>query len=219
MAQIKEQVIILTLAAFSLSFLCCRDLGSIPAVYVGVNSMRGNIVTTSMYYAGTSCIYSWLFATSSIHFIYYFIVYPELSFKLNKANDYYLFCSLLCWLLSNTLTAYAMYFDSSIIRTLSFACQMALLVPFVYCLFRWFRITAKKQNVNFLQFDRLTTGEYAALTQVLPVLCSSVVNLLYAVSSGELSWRSRTEQGLLVHFAFIYAVHLTLIRKFTLSSA
>ena len=52
MAQIKERVIILlTLAVFSLSFLCRCDLGSIPAVYVGVNSMRDNIITTAIYYA------------------------------------------------------------------------------------------------------------------------------------------------------------------------
>ena len=53
MAHIKERMtILLTLAAFSLSFLCCRDLDSVPAVYVGVNSLRANIVITVMYYAG-----------------------------------------------------------------------------------------------------------------------------------------------------------------------
>ena len=53
MAQIKERLtILLTLAAFSIAFLCCRELNAIPAVYVGVNCMRANIVMTVMYYAG-----------------------------------------------------------------------------------------------------------------------------------------------------------------------
>jgi uncharacterized membrane protein len=52
-AQIKERLtILLTLAAFSISFLCCRELSAIPAVYVGVNNMRANIVMTVIYYAG-----------------------------------------------------------------------------------------------------------------------------------------------------------------------
>ena len=52
-AQIKERLtILLTLAAFSISFLCCRELSAIPAVYVGVNSVRANILLTVVYYAG-----------------------------------------------------------------------------------------------------------------------------------------------------------------------
>lgn len=53
MAQIKARfTILLTLAALSLTFLCCRDLAAIPAVYVGVNSLRANISMAVIYYAG-----------------------------------------------------------------------------------------------------------------------------------------------------------------------
>ena len=53
MAKIKERIIILlTLAAFSLTYLFCKDLASISAVYVGANSVRSNIILAAIYYAG-----------------------------------------------------------------------------------------------------------------------------------------------------------------------
>ena len=53
MAQIKERIaILMALAVFSLSFLCCRHLDSVAAVYVGANIVRANIVLSAMYYAG-----------------------------------------------------------------------------------------------------------------------------------------------------------------------
>ena len=58
MAHIKERIaILMALAVFSLSFLCCRKLDSFPAVYVGANSVRANIVLTAMYYAGDDTMY------------------------------------------------------------------------------------------------------------------------------------------------------------------
>ena len=57
MAQIKERLtILMTLAAFNITFLCCRDFGSIPVVYVGANSVRANVVMTAMYNAGCNAI-------------------------------------------------------------------------------------------------------------------------------------------------------------------
>jgi hypothetical protein len=51
--QIRERIIILlSLAAFSLTFLCYRDSDSISALYVGVNSVRVNIVLAAVYCAG-----------------------------------------------------------------------------------------------------------------------------------------------------------------------
>lgn len=51
--QIRERIIILlSLAAFSLTFLCYRDSDSIPTLYVGVNSVRINIVLAAVYCAG-----------------------------------------------------------------------------------------------------------------------------------------------------------------------
>ena len=52
-AQIRERItILLTLAIFNLLFLCGQRLDSIPAIYVGAASARGNILLTAMYCAG-----------------------------------------------------------------------------------------------------------------------------------------------------------------------
>eukprot|EP01036_Dinobryon_divergens_P034723 gene34723-biopygen27455 len=51
-AQIKERLtILMTLAAFNITFLCCRDLGSIPVVYIGANCVRANVIMTAIYNA------------------------------------------------------------------------------------------------------------------------------------------------------------------------
>ena len=144
---------------------------------------------------------------------HFFTVYPELSSKLDKTFDFYLFSSLIFWLVSNILVAFTVYFNSSIIGILSVVFQLGLLVPLFYCLFRWMKMIAAKQHAPFIRFDRLTTDEYAAFSYVAPILLSTIAVLLYGLSSGELSWQSRSERGLLVHIAVIYTVHMTLIRK------
>ena len=78
--------------------------------------------------------------------------------------------------------------------------------------------TSRNQRASFPHFDHLiNTYEFAALSHALPFICSSIINLLYAISSGELSSGSQSEQGLVVHIAVIYALHTTLIRKLTSS--
>jgi hypothetical protein len=77
------------------------------------------------------------------------------------------------------------------------------------------RVTAARQNASIIQFNRLTTVEYATLSYVLPLIVSPVVQLAYFISSGELSWQNRSENGLIVIFAIIYAQHMALIRKFS----
>ena len=55
MAQIKERLtLLLTLAALNISFLCCRELSNIPAIYVCVTSVRINIVLAVIYSAGVN---------------------------------------------------------------------------------------------------------------------------------------------------------------------
>ena len=76
---------------------------------------------------------------------------------------------------------------------------------------------ARKQNVWFIRFDQLTTDEYAALSYVVPILMSSIATFGYSLSSGEVSWQSRSQTGLVYHIAVIYSVHMTLIRKYTSS--
>ena len=98
--QIKERItILLTLAAFNLSFLCFRDLGSIPAVYVGATSMRANILVVAMYHAGADTVNSTISMPIFQTNIIYCIVYPELSSKLDKSINRGLLVALMCWLL------------------------------------------------------------------------------------------------------------------------
>lgn len=74
-AQIKERLIILfTLAAFNITFLCFRDYDSIPAVYVVVNSVRANILLAAIYNAGKVHFYEWIGSCSAwmSNFLYLF---------------------------------------------------------------------------------------------------------------------------------------------------
>jgi hypothetical protein len=84
----------------------------------------------------------------------------------------------------------------------------------VYWISRWTKKVALKQNASFIQFDRLTTEEYATLSYVVPLIISPVVRLVYYFSSGDISWQHRTENGLVVQLAIVYALHMALIRKF-----
>ena len=76
-------------------------------------------------------------------------------------------------------------------------------------------MVATKQNAAFIQFDRLSSDDYATLAYILPFLIAPAGQVIYYFCSGELSWLHRSETGLIVHMAFIYAVHMALIRKFT----
>lgn len=211
----------LTLATLSLSFLCCRDLDSIPAVYVGMNSLRANVVTTAAYCAGvfyTVCNIIKGFLIIIITFlIIYFIVFGELSSKLDKKLEKFLFLSISCWIISNILTSYTIYFDISILGSLGTIFQVSLTFVFIYCFIHWMKMIARKQNVWFIRFDQLTTDEYAALSYLVPILMSCIANFGYSLSSGEVSWQSRSQTGLVYHIAVIYSAHMTLIRKYTSS--
>lgn len=141
-------------------------------------------------------------------------MYPELSSKLDKIIDRGLFYSLIGWLASNILITYAVYFDSSSMGLVSIILQAFLIAFIVYWISHWAKMVAVKQNASFLQFDRLTTDEYATLSYVVPLVISPVVQLVYCFSSGNIYWQRRAENGLVVHIAIIYALHMALIRKF-----
>ena len=140
-------------------------------------------------------------------------MYPELRAKFDKKIVENLFFALVGGLASNVLTCYAVLFDCSIVGIVS-AFFQAVLVVFIFYLFsRWMYMVAAKQNTPFIHFDRLNTDEYVTMSYLVPLFLSSFVQLIYAFSSGEVSWQKRSQTGLLVHMATIYALHMTLIRK------
>ena len=141
-------------------------------------------------------------------------MYPELSSKFDKILDYGLFYAFVCWLVTNILIAYTVYFDSSILGIVTTILKVGIVVFAVFWFSHWMKMIARKQNVTFIQFDRLTTDEYAALSYVLPLIVSAIGQLLYSLCSREESWQNRSYTGLIVHMAILYALHMTLIRKF-----
>jgi hypothetical protein len=208
---------LLTLAAFNLSFLFCRDHSSIPAVYVGANSARINIVLTAIYYAG-GIVWSPIFLLAcpttydSQQFFISALVNPGLHLKRANTIDFG-FLTVVCCFAANVLAAYSVYFDSSNIATMRTIFQAGAMCTTTGLLFRWVQIIARKQNVLLIRFDRLTTDEFATFSYVLPPIISAIAHLTYAVTSGELSWQSRSPTGLLVSMAIIYFFHSALIRK------
>ena len=139
-------------------------------------------------------------------------MYPELNNTVDKTVVRGLFYAMACWLMTNTLAAYAVYFDNNIMGVLSAVFQGVLIIFVILIFSRWFRTIAEKQKALFVQ---LTTDEYAAMSYVIPLIISPTAQLLYTFSSRELSWQKRSETGLLVHLAIIYLLHMALIRKFT----
>ena len=141
-------------------------------------------------------------------------MYPELNSKVDKTVVRGLFYAMACWLVTNILIAYTVYYDSSTMGVLSTVFQTVLMF-FVLLLFsRLMRIIAVQQNAFFVQLDQLTADEYATLSYVIPLIISPLAQLLYSFSSGEVSWQNRSATGLLVHMAIIYILHMALIRKF-----
>jgi hypothetical protein len=52
-AQLRERILILTtMIAFSMTFLICRKLDTIPEVYVSAHNIRFSILLAVLYYAG-----------------------------------------------------------------------------------------------------------------------------------------------------------------------
>jgi len=117
----------------------------------------------------------------------------------------------ICWLASNTFLAYAVYFESSIISIVGVVFQIIVVLVIAYGCYFWARIVAVKQDSSFFRFNGLTTDEYASLSYVLPAFIATVGRVVFAVSFSDSSWQRRSETGLLVDFAFTYALHMTLI--------
>ncbi len=128
--------------------------------------------------------------------------------------NYLLFSTLMVWLLTNILAAYSIYFINASTGLVQICFQGSLLVCFSLWYFRWSKIIAVKQNVSScIQFHRLTTDEYAVFSYVIPLFLSAIVQYTYTLLSGEGSWLSRSQTGLIFHMAIIYIVCMTLIRK------
>ena len=142
-------------------------------------------------------------------------MYSELNNTVDKTVVRGLFYSMACWLISNTLAAFAVYFDTNIMGVLSAILQGVLMLFALLVFSRWLKIIAEKQKASFIQIGQLTTDEYAAMSYVLPLIMSPAAQLLYSFSTRELSWQDRSEKGLLVHLAIIYLLHMALIRKLT----
>ena len=141
-------------------------------------------------------------------------MYPELHSKLDKILDYGLFYALVFWFIGNVLITYTVYFDSSSIGIVTTIFHASIMVFMVFWFSRWMKTIAVKQNVSFIQFDRLTTDEYAVLSYILPLIISAIAQLLYSLISGEISWQNRSQTGLIVHMAIVHTLHMSLIRKF-----
>lgn len=139
-------------------------------------------------------------------------MYQDLSSKLDKFIDRGLFYAISCFLASTILNTYAVYFDSNIIGLVGIIFQTILMVFIMYWISRWAKIVAAKQNATFIQFDRLTTSEYATLSYIVPMIISPAAQLIYFYSAGDISWQRRSENGLVVHMAIVYALHMALIR-------
>ena len=116
-------------------------------------------------------------------------------------------------MLANIFVAYTVYFNNSIVRIFQLCGQGILLVMFICSFVRWIQVIAAKQNVKFIHFRKLTTDEYAAFSYIIPLFISMVIQFLYPFFSGEISWQSRSQTGLLVHMATIYFSNMSIIRK------
>ena len=76
----------------------------------------------------------------------------------------------MCWLLSNVLIPYAIYFDSRIVGVVGIIIQAGVMVSVIYFLSRWVRAIAVQQSASFIQLNRLTAEEHAVLSYLLPLV-------------------------------------------------
>lgn len=119
----------------------------------------------------------------------------------------------MCWLLSNVLISYGVYFDSRIVGVLGIIVQGGVMVSVIFYLSRWMRAIAVKQEASFIQLNRLTAEEHAVLSYLLPLVLYIIAYSIYSLSSGEVSWTKRSEMGLVFHMAIVYFLHMALIRE------
>ena len=119
----------------------------------------------------------------------------------------------MCWLLSNVLIPYAIYFDSRIVGVVGIIIQAGVMVSVIYFLSRWVRAIAVQQSASFIQLNRLTAEEHAVLSYLLPLVMYIIAYSIYSLASGEVSWTKRSEIGLVFHMAIVYALYMALIRK------
>ena len=138
-----------------------------------------------------------------------------MSSKLDKILDYCLFSLMILWQVANVLNSYSVYFyQSNVIGLLNACCQGAYLVLFVYCIYRWLRTIAARQQTSVIRLDQLTVDEYVAVTYVIAIITYGVAQYIAFAALGEQYWARRTETGLIVHMVLTYIVHCALISKF-----
>lgn len=143
-------------------------------------------------------------------------MYPEVSSKLDKILHYFLFSLMILWLVANTLNSYSVYYysDSSTIGLLNACCQGGYLVLFVYCIYRWLRTIAARQQTSVIRFDQLTVDEYVAVAYVVATIMYGLAQYIAFAALGEQYWTGRTETGLIVHMVLTYIAHCALISTF-----
>ena len=81
----------------------------------------------------------------------YTVVYSELHNKVDKTVVRGLFYAMACWLMTNILAAYAVYFDNNIMGVLSAIFQAVLMLVVILLFSRWLRTIAEKQKAFFVQ--------------------------------------------------------------------
>ena len=144
--------------------------------------------------------------------------YSGLGSKPDRIVNFGLFLALMSWFTVNTLAAYSVYFNSSNMAAAMVVFQVGAVVMTTCSLLRWVAIViARKQRDGApfrFRMDRLTAEEQAALPYVLAPIIAAIVQWIYALTTGEISWQSQSSTGLLVHMAITYVLHMAMIRKF-----
>lgn len=199
----------MTSIAFSVVFLSCRGLDSIPAVYVGINYCRTHIVLATIFCAGKYIFFNWQL---KMYYLYHFLsVYPELSSKVDKRIAFGIAAAVLLWEAANVLTTYSFYFNNSFLQLFASVIQYFCCGILAYFFYRWMRIIAIRQNVRFIRLDRLTISEYVTVSYVIPVILQWIVNVIWNFSVKETSWQSRSERSMLFHMASAHLLNVFLI--------
>jgi len=221
--QLRERfLILLTMIAFSIIFLSCRELNSIAEIYVAAQNIRVIVLLAVIYYAGklldcfcTHVHYQifWSFLLLYFLLFVFVLVLPELKSKKDSfiLKGFSFVCGLYC--LSKVLETYSVYFSSDSLSVVTGITYSAFTALGIYCILRWLNIIAVRQNTRFLQFSRLTIDEYASILYVVPYL-SQIATMIWNAYAGEYTWLDRSEGSLIFQMCLLYLFYLIVIRKF-----
>eukprot|EP01036_Dinobryon_divergens_P027092 gene27092-35807_t len=192
-AQIRERAAVLVShGAVTITFLSCRQLDSIPAIYVGTNCARACLSSGIIYYA----------------------VYPELKSKLDKVTLFSFSSTVVLWEIANIIDAYGFYFH--FVNSASAWVGFVSLLVLVYCVCCWLKSIAKRQNSSYIRFNDLTTDEYAAMSYIIPLIIQPVTFYTYCnVIRGSFSWANRNDTTFVVHLGTLYFLLLMVVGKTT----